>query len=126
MNEPSVDFDFESIDPNLHAQIDDAAREMAAGALKSLLEWISGPNHKPEGVMLRAHVAMWFLLPEYSKMSQTELAEEIGVCKQSLGRQMSSFRDAFPGLKAPGMKSESARAIYRRVVLERMHGPKQA
>ena len=119
MTEPSQDFDWESVEPDISEHIDDAAREMASTALASLVAWIAGEAHNADGIRIRTYVAMWFLLPEWARKSQTDIAEIIGVSKASLGRQVSSFRDTFPGMKNAHMKSESARAVYRRILIQR-------
>jgi hypothetical protein len=89
-------------------------RRVTATALLMLGQWIHGEgNGKPQGVMIRAHIAFWTVLPHLAELKQTELAELMGLRhKQSVGREVSDFRDRF-GLRNGHMQSDAAREVCR-------------
>jgi hypothetical protein len=84
------------------------------GALVRIGDWIHGGGQgKPQGVMIRAFIAFWDLLPYLAARKQTELAELMGLKhKQSVGREVSDFRDRF-GWRNGHMQSDAARATCR-------------
>lgn len=94
------------------------ANRLAVRALEVFLgrlgDWIfAGGNGKPQGVMIRAHVAFWDVLPYLRGLKQTDLAELMGLAhKQSVGREVSDFRDRF-GWRNGHMQSERAREVCR-------------
>ncbi len=73
------------------------ALEMTHEWMVTLGEWImGGPDGKPQGVLIRTYVAFWMVMPYLKDLSQTELAQLIGLRhKQSVGREVSDFRDRF-------------------------------
>lgn len=103
--------DFE---PELVELARDLALHLAQAALFRVGDWIHGGGQgKPQGVMIRAHIAFWDLLPYLAGKKQTDLAALMGLAhKQSVGREVSDFRDRF-GLRNGHMQSERAREVCR-------------
>jgi hypothetical protein len=109
-----VDFDVEGLDERVRAEAQGLAVHLLERFLGRLGDWIfSGGEGKPQGVMIRAHVAFWDVLPFLRRLKQTELAELMGLKhKQSVGREVSDFRDRFCWRNGH-MQSEEARGVAR-------------
>ena len=118
MSEPapsSYDFAWDDIDPDHRAEIEATVLHKLKQFLFRLGDWIhAGGGARPEGVMIRSHIAFWDVLPYLSGLSQTELAQVMGMRhKQSVGREVSSFRDKFSWFNGH-MQSERAREVCRK------------
>lgn len=99
-------------------EVGDEANGLAWVLLQRVLgrlgDWIFGGGQgKAQGVMIRAHIAFWGVLPYLACLKQTELAELMGLKhKQSVGREVSDFRDRF-GWRCGHMQCEAARVACR-------------
>lgn len=115
MSGAHTEFDWDSIEPDQTAQIEAAVLHKLKLFLYKFGDWIhSGGKARPEGVMIRSYIAFWDVLPCLKNLSQTELAEVMGLRhKQSVGREVSAFRDKFKWFNGH-MQSERAREVCRK------------
>lgn len=106
--------DLEGVEPELREVVGEYSLEVVKRFLGRLGDWIfSGGEGKPQGVMIRCHVAFWDVVPALRGLKQVELAELMGLKhKQSVGREVSDFRDRF-GVRNGHMHSERAREVCR-------------
>lgn len=121
MGESFSDFDWESIAEEQREQVYELAIFILARFIFRLGDWIHGKGQgKPQGVMIRSFIAFWDVLPYLRALRQTELAELMGLKhKQSVGREVSDFRDRF-AWRNGHMQSEAARETCRRRELEKL------
>lgn len=112
---PKIEFDWSSVDPNLREEASAMAMQMAQKFILDIFDFMhQGGNSRPQGVMIRAYVIPWMVLPYFQHLSQTELADLMGLKKkQSVGREVARFRQRFHMFNAH-MQTETARETCRR------------
>lgn len=111
----SVEFDWDQVDPNHKEEIREQAMTAARVMFSNIFNWIfAGGEAQPQGVMIRAYIVGWTVLPYMQGFKQTDLTRLLGLKnKQSVGRHASEWRDKF-GVINSYMQSESAREKCRR------------
>ncbi len=128
--EPSVEFDYDSIDRNVFHTEQDDKRPMcdvgdtdnvedskafkdftdleidaACKVFTRLVEWIWQDGMKNvEGLQIRASIVCWIFLSQLRPLTLTEMAKGFGKKKQSLGRWVDDFKRAFPRIRICHMK----------------------
>src|SRR6185312_7781976 len=97
MSQGHIDFSWDDIEPDRLAEVEAIALHKLKQFLVKLGDWIHGEGRpRPGGVEIRAYIAFWDVLPYLRNLSQTELAAVMGrKHKQSIGAEVSSFRDKF-------------------------------
>lgn len=115
MSSGHTDFAWDEIEPDFDKQVEAEVIHKLKLFLYKLGDWIHGEGRpRPGGVEIRAYVAFWDVLPYLSNLSQTQLATLMGrKHKQSVGAEVSSFRDKFAWFNAH-MQSEKAREKCRK------------
>lgn len=112
------DLDRYSFDEAERSLLRSMARRMAldwiSGVMLKLARYLveDGGRSKVQGAGIRAFVFASCVLPSMHGLTQTELGEVLGLHKQSVGRQVSRFRDLF-GVAWGAMQSEQAREACR-------------
>jgi len=111
----SVEFDWASLDPDTKSEVMEQALTVTRVTLTKVLDWMfAGGEAMPQGVMIRAYIVGWTLLPYMQGLKQTDLTRLMGLNnKQSVGRNASDWRDKFKVVNA-FMQSERARATCRK------------
>lgn len=110
----------EECEADRRQEIEARARELAwrwlgrfVGMLALYL--VEEGRSKVEGAGIRAFVFASFFSPRLRKLTQPELAAVMKrKHKQSVGREMSKFRDFFGAVIRPGLQSEAAREVCRK------------
>jgi hypothetical protein len=108
----------EDLNEEYRADVEEAARRLLFSFLGDLLKRLAvffceNGNSKVEGAGIRAFVFGWCVLPALGRLSQRELAELMNrKHKQSVGREVSRFRDLF-GFVCDHMQCEAARQAAR-------------
>lgn len=111
--------DLYSFDEAERSLLTHMARRMALDWLGTVLVKLArylvddGGRSKIKGAGIRAFVFASCVMPSMHGLTQTELGEVLGLHKQSVGRQVSRFRDLFPGVAWGAMQSEQAREACR-------------
>lgn len=109
----TVPFDLEEVERRLGEEqinLNDEQVKILGEALQRILAWIwqSGmSDHR--GTLIRTTIACWVLHPEVAAMSLTELAQGMGLHKQSLGRWSDKWKEQFPDLKNSHMKMNTSK-----------------
>jgi len=103
----AIDFDYNAID---REETPKDAVAMAAEAFTSVMDWITkGGKAKQSGIVLRTHVWIWVVRPEYFRCASEEaMAKRLGVLQEAFAREVTSFRSRF-GFKNRLMKSDEHR-----------------
>jgi hypothetical protein len=109
-----ADFAWDELEPDLAATVEAEVLHRLKLFLYKIGDWIHGEGRtRPGGVTIRAYVAFWNVLPYLDNLSQVELAALMGKShKQSVGAEVSAFRDKF-GWFNGHMQSERARRVCR-------------
>lgn len=89
--------------------------EQLAGVLMKLARYLveDEGRSKIQGAGIRAFVFASSILPSMHGLTQTDLGTLLGLHKQSVGRQVSRFRDLF-GVAWGAMQTEQAREACRK------------
>lgn len=120
---PSVEFDWGAVEPRDEEEregVEALARVLAQDYVLRFVQrlaryLVEEGRSKVEGAGIRAFVFAWAVVPRLGRLSQTQLASLMNrKHKQSVGREVSKFRDAFGWLGGEHMQSEEARAACRR------------
>lgn len=103
-----------ALDPEAKRVLDKMVFAGVNRYMTELFNWIhAGGSAQPQGVMIRSYVVAWAFVRKYRNCSQSELAAVMDLKnKQSVGREVSAFRDRFKFLNEY-MQTESARAKCR-------------
>lgn len=90
---------------------EDAERERMLTVLHRINCWFGAHSSRPEQVMLRSYVWLWFNCRDMLGVStQSELAALAGVPRSRLNKCVGLYRREFPGSVVAGMRSEEVRA----------------
>lgn len=108
--EPTVDPEWDRIDLNVFSHhpdddVDGEHKEMAVAMFTRMMAWVfqDGMNDK-QGLMIRAAVASWVVVPLLQPLTLTQLALGLGLKKQSLGRWVDRFKIDFPNIRNKHMR----------------------
>lgn len=110
----------EQTDEGYRRDVEEQARALAwrwLGRFVGLLSLylVEDGRSKVEGAGIRAFVFASFFSPRLRELSQPQLAAVMNrKHKQSVGREMSKFRDFFRGVIRPGLQREAAREVCRK------------
>ena len=110
-----TDFDYDAIDRNLFDLSPEDLQVLAGMSQKemdnafkmfdTLLRWVwQNGMRNPEGMNIRTIIACWLFIRELRPLTETDLARIFGKDKQSLGRWVVQFKEAFPFIKSPHFK----------------------
>lgn len=110
---PVQPFDWDTVDekifgPKPEIELADFTQEdvdRALTVLRALLQWIWQCGMKnTDGVKIRAIVVCWIFLKELRPLTLTQLSRGYGMKKQSIGRWVDEFKNAFPAIRTPHMR----------------------
>lgn len=110
--EPMVEPEWDRIDRNVFddrdIRLDDVReeeREKAVRLFVRLKSWDFGNGMAdPQGLMIRAAVSSWAVVPLLRPLTLTKLAIGLGLKKQSLGRWVDHFKRRFPEIRNSHMR----------------------
>ena len=119
--EPHEDFDYEQVFKNLDNEPDkELDWEKESLVLNSLLDFIAPPRFKKNvygGTLCRIYALLWVLRPHFfgnPSITQTEVANLIGVSKQIFGQHVTELRNKF-GVMVNGQRTDEARQKFSEI-----------
>lgn len=110
VQEPIFNPEWDQIERNVFGyQCPDEAegenREKAIQTIIRLKSWDFQNGMKdPHGLMIRSAVSAWAVVPLLEPLNLTQLAEGLGLKKQSLGRWVDQFKRDFPNIRNKHMR----------------------